>query len=351
MRVAVDAMGGDHGPGVVVRGVQRALASVYSISKIYLVGDRATLKRELEECGCNDPRLEICHASQVLTMEDKPVDALRHKKDCSIARAVELVKGGLAQVLVSPGNTGGVVAATHIRLRPLKGVERPAIAAVIPAQNNSFVLLDAGGFIDSRPSHLLQYGIMGSVYSREVLGYNKPRVGVLNIGTEVVKGNELTRETFELLSKVDKAGIVHFIGNVEGHDLFENHVDVVVCDGFLGNVVLKTCESFGRHLLRWIQTEISRSPTRVIGALLAQGVFKSIKRGMDPDNVGGAPLLGLNGAVMKSHGSASERAIFNAIRLGVRAANQNINQIIIDEIAMAADALGDAIAAANSRMN
>ena len=133
--------------------------------------------------------------------------------------------------------------------------------------------------------------------------------------------------------------------------LFENHVDVVVCDGFLGNVVLKTCESFGRHLLRWIQTEISRSPTRVIGALLAQGVFKSIKRGMDPDNVGGAPLLGLNGAVMKSHGSASERAIFNAIRLGVRAANQNINQIIIDEIAMAADALGDAIAAANSRMN
>ena len=146
--------------------------------------------------------------------------------------------------------------------------------------------------------------------------------------------------------------VLDICNRAEVHNYFKtNHVDVVVCDGFLGNVVLKTCESFGRHLLRWIQTEISRSPTRVIGALLAQGVFKSIKRGMDPDNVGGAPLLGLNGAVMKSHGSASERAIFNAIRLGVRAANQNINQIIIDEIAMAADALGDAIAAANSRMN
>lgn len=335
MRVAVDAMGGDLGPGIVVRGVQRALASVYSISRIYLVGDRTTLEKELKECGCEDPRVEIWHASQVLSMEDKPVDALRHKKDCSIARAAELVKKGEAQVLVSPGNTGGVVAASHIRLRPLKGVERPAIAAVIPAQNNSFVLLDAGGFVDCRPSHLMQYGIMGSVYSREVLGYAKPRVGLLSIGTEDVKGNDLTRSAFELLSKVGRAGIIDFIGNVEGHDLFENNVDVVVCDGFMGNVVLKTCESFGAHLLRWIQFEISRSPTRVIGAMLAQGAFKSIKNRLDPENTGGAPLLGLNGVVMKAHGSSKERAIFNAIRLGVNAANQNINKIIIDEVAAA----------------
>lgn len=335
MRVAVDAMGGDLGPRVVVRGVQHALSSVYSISKIYLVGQKEVIQKELNECGCNDPRVEICHASQVLSMEDKPVDALRHKKDCSIARAIDLVKKGEAQVLVSPGNTGGVVAAAHIRLRPLKGVERPAIATVIPAQNNSFVLLDAGGFVDCRPPHLMQYGIMGSVYSREVLGYAKPRVGLLSIGTEDVKGNGLTHHAFHLLSQVDAAGIIHFIGNVEGHDLFENHVDVVVCDGFMGNVVLKICESFGGHLLHWIQDEISRSPTRVIGAMLAQGAFKTIKKRLDPENTGGAPLLGLNGVVMKAHGSATEKAIYNAIRMGVNAANQNINQIIIDEIAAA----------------
>ena len=341
MRVAVDAMGSDNGPSVVVRGVQRALGSVYSISKLYLVGDQKELEKELKACDCNDSRIEICHASQVLSMTDKPVDGLRHKKDCSIARATELVKKGEAQVLISAGNTGGVVAAAHIRLRPLKGVERPAIAAVIPARDNSFVLLDAGGFIDSRPSHLMQYGIMGSVYSREVLGYARPRVGVLNIGTEDVKGNELTHGAFNLLSKVHEAGIINFIGNVEGHDLFENRVDVVVCDGFMGNVVLKTCESFGGHLLRWIQHEISRSPTRVIGAMLAQGAFKSIKNRLDPESTGGAPILGLNGVVMKSHGSAKEKAIYNAIRLGVNAANQNINQIIIDEIAAAASLVSE----------
>lgn len=339
MRVAVDAMGGDHGPSVVVRGVLRALREVYSVSKVYLVGDRKILEKELTSNQGFDPRLEIKHASQVLTMEDKPVEALRRKKDSSIARAVELIKKGEAQVLISPGNTGGVVTSAHIALRPLKGIDRPAIAAVIPAQNNSFVLLDAGGFVDSRPYQLLQYGIMGSVYSREVLGYSRPRVGLLSIGTEDLKGNELTRSAFNLFSKIHEAQIVNFIGNIEGHDLFDNNVDVVVCDGFIGNIVLKTCESIGQHLLSWIKHEISRSPTRVLGAMLAQGAFKSIKSRLDPENTGGAPLLGLNGVVMKAHGSATDRAIFNAIRLGANAAHQNINQIIIDEVADADKAL------------
>jgi glycerol-3-phosphate acyltransferase PlsX len=250
-------------------------------------------------------------------------------------RAIELVRDGRADAVISLGNTGGLVAASTLRLRTLQGVDRPGIATVIPAPENEFVLLDAGANIDCKPIHLLQYAIMGHIYSREILGYARPRVGILSVGTEEIKGNELTLEAYKLCRKID----IHFIGNVEGHDLFNNRVDVVVCDGFVGNIVLKTCESLARGMLLWLRTELKANLKRKVGALLAQNAFRTIVRRMDPDGYGGAPLLGLNGNVMKAHGSARERAIMNAIRITTETIRHNINQHITEEIASALNSL------------
>jgi glycerol-3-phosphate acyltransferase PlsX len=268
-------------------------------------------------------------------MEDKPIDGLRKKRDCSIARAVELVKDGKADAVISPGNTGGVVAAAIIKLRPLPGVDRPGIATVFPAPQNYFVLLDAGANVECRPFHLAQYAIMGTVYSRAILGHQKPRVGLLNVGTEDVKGNELTQEAFKLCKQID----INFIGNVEGHDLFRNRVDVVVCDGFVGNVVLKTCESLAMGIFGWLKSELTMNPKRMIGALLVRGALRTIRRRLDPDAYGGAPLLGLNSNVMITHGSARERAIMNAIRVTTETIQSHLNDVICREIRRANERL------------
>src|SRR3989454_8828922 len=229
MRIALDVMGGDHGCGVVIEGARRALAADPKLTTLYLVGDQTAIHAALPSRGFRDHRMRVVHASEVLTMEDKPATAVRRKKDCSITRAVELVHEGKADAVVSPGNTGGIFAAATFKLGRLAGVDRGGIATVIPAPDNQFVLLDSGANIECKPVHLLQYAVMGSVYSREILGYKNPRVGVLSIGTEESKGNELTLEAFQLCKQVD----INFVGNVEGHDLFKNHVDVVVCDGFV----------------------------------------------------------------------------------------------------------------------
>lgn len=335
MRIAVDVMGGDHGCGVVVDGARLALRAYPRISDLYLVGDQAQIKAVLPHSMQTDPRVHLVHASEVLTMDDKPVVALRKKKDCSVLRAVELIKEGRAEALISPGNTGGVVTAATIRLRPIAGVERPAIAAVIPAPENEFVLIDAGANVECRPLHLLQFAIMGHVYSREVLGYKEPRVGLLSVGTEDVKGNDLTQGTFKLCREVD----MRFIGNVEGHDLFSDGVDVVVCDGFVGNIVLKTCESLATSIFLWLKAELTKNPKRQLGALLAKGAFRTIRHRTDPESHGGAPLLGLNGQVVIAHGSSRERAIMNAIGQAVKAVQSRINHHITREIARAAQTL------------
>lgn len=331
MRIVVDVMGGDHGCGVVIEGVRQALAQNDKITAIYLVGNQADLQPAIAAHKLRDPRVCVVHAGEVLTMEDKPIEGLRRKKDCSIARAVDLVKEGKAEALISPGNTGGVVAASTIKLRPLPGVDRPGIATVIPAPENYFVLLDAGANVECRPVHLAHYAIMGSIYSREILGYQRPRVGLLNVGTEDIKGNDLTQEAFKLCKQID----INFIGNVEGHDLFENRVDVVVCDGFVGNIVLKTCESLALGIFGWLRRELKSSPKRILGALLVKGALRTIKRRMDPDGYGGAPLLGLNGNVMITHGSARERAIMNAIRVTSESIQHHVNDRICQEIACA----------------
>jgi glycerol-3-phosphate acyltransferase PlsX len=329
MRIAVDVMGGDHGCAVVVEGVRRALETDQKISTLFLVGDQAEIDSALSATGCHDLRVQIVHASEVVTMDDKPVNALRKKKDSSIVRGAELVRDGQADAVVSLGNTGGIFAAATFRLGRIPGVDRGCIATVIPRQENEFVLLDAGANIECKPFHLAQFAVMGHVYSREILGRKKPRVGILSIGTEDSKGNELTLEAFKLCQQLD----LNFIGNIEGHDLFKDHVDVVVCDGFVGNVVLKTAESLAVAMFSMLKRELMRNPKRQIGAYLAQNAFHAIRRRMDPEVYGGAPLLGFNGTVFKAHGSARERAIASALRVIAEAVQHRVNEIIAREIA------------------
>jgi glycerol-3-phosphate acyltransferase PlsX len=327
MKIAVDVMGGDHGCDAVVSGALLALRRVPGITKLHLVGDQGEINAALARRP-GDARIQVHHATEVLTMQEKPMVGLRRKKDCSILRAVNLVKSGEAEALISPGNTGGVVAASTIRLRPLAGIERPAIAALIPAPENDFLLLDAGANVECRPLHLLQFAIMGSTYAHEVLHIANPRVGLLSVGSEDVKGNDLTQETFKLCKQLD----LNFVGNVEGHDLFLNRVDVVVSDGFTGNIVLKTCEGLATGLFRWLRKELTRSPKRAMGALLAKGAFVAIKDRIDPEAHGGAPLLGLKGHVVIAHGSSREHAIMNAIRQAVEAIRTSLNHALTRHI-------------------
>ncbi len=331
MRIAVDVMGGDHGCGVIIAGVKRALEENKDLTTIYLVGNKAAIHAALPPRGFRDHRVRIIHTTQVVEMEDKPVVALRKKKDSSIGRAAELVSEGKADALISLGNTGGIFAAGTFKVGRISGVDRGCIATVIPRHDSEFVLLDAGANIECKPLHLAQFAVMGNVYSREVLKHKNPRIGVLSIGTEDNKGNELTLETFRLCKKLD----FNFIGNIEGHDLFKDHVDVVVCDGFVGNIVLKTCESLAVGMFSMLKRELMHNTQRKLGAYLAKGAFHSIRRRLDPEAYGGAPLLGFNGLVFKAHASARERAVTSAIRVTANAVKTQINQIIARDIAAA----------------
>ncbi len=336
MRIVVDVMGGDHGISVVIDGVTQALQAYPHISELHLVGLKADIEAELLRARCSDSRLRILHASEVITMEDKPLDAVRKKKDCSMVRAMELVRDGKAEAVISRGNTGALVASATFKLRRLEPVDRPAIATVMPSGVGEFILLDVGANHECKPSHLVQFAIMGSVYSRGVLGRKSPRVGILSNGAEETKGTELTREAAKLCKQTN----LNFIGYVEGHDLFEDHVDVVVTDGFTGNIVLKSIESMGKAVGGLLRREFTATLLRKAGAVLSQGALKSIKRRMDPEAYGGAPLLGLNGTVIKAHGSARAKAIFNAIRVATETIQHKINDNIVAEVTRANDTLG-----------
>ncbi len=331
MRIAVDVMGGDHGCGVIIAGAKSALEESKDITAIYLVGNKTDIHAALPPRGFRDHRVRIIHTTEVVEMEDKPVVALRKKKDSSIARAAELVREGEADALISLGNTGGIFAAATFKVGRIDGVDRGCIATVIPRQTNEFVLLDAGANVECKPLHLAQFAVMGNVYSREVLKRKNPRVGVLSIGSEDSKGNDLTLEAFKLCKKLD----LNFIGNVEGHDLFKDRVDVVVCDGFVGNIVLKSVESLAVAMFSMLKRELMHTTQRKLGAYLAKGAFHTIRRRMDPEVYGGAPLLGFNGLVFKAHASARERAVTSAIRVTANAVKTQINQTIARDIAAA----------------
>jgi len=326
-------MGGDHGCAVVIEGVKQALETDGSIAALYLVGNEADINPARKHASLRDSRIEVIHASEVLTMEDKP-QSIRSKKDSSMGRAIELVYEGKADAIISPGNTGALVAGS-LKLRRLEGVERPALAARMPSRTNDFVLLDAGASPVCEPLHLAQFAVMGSVYAKELLELERPRVGILSNGSEESKGNELTREAAKLCAKLD----LNFIGYVEGFDLFSDAVDVAVADGFTGNIVLKTAESLGYAIKSLLKTELTASPIRQLGATLAKGGLMKLKQRMDPEVYGGAVLLGLNGIVIKAHGSSRERAIANAIRVATEEISHGVNQIISEQITSASKRL------------
>ncbi len=328
MKIALDAMGGDFGPPNLVGGAVLALREYPKIDKLFLVGDSGQIETELKKQACNDRRVEIVHSTQVVEMSDGAVQSVRRKKDSSVSRAVDLVKKGEAAAIVSAGHTGAAVAATAIKLRMLPGVERPGIASLVPTETNVFVLIDAGANSDARPEHLLQYGIMGSVYSRHVLGYKNPTIGLMSIGGEDVKGTDLTKEVFKML----KQSSLNFRGNVEGHDLFEDPVEVVVCDGFVGNVILKTCESVGDAIFKWLKHELVKSKMRMAGAYLAQNAFKAIRKKVNYEEYGGSPLLGVNGICIIAHGSSTPLAIKNALRVAGESIEEQVNPHIIEEV-------------------
>ncbi len=321
-------MGGDFAPAAIVEGAVLALRDYSDIQELFLVGDEAKVRAECQRHGTVDSRVTFVHASQIVSMSDAAVDGVRRKKDSSVSRAVDLVKEGKAQAIVSAGHTGAAVAATTIKLRMLEGIERPGIATVMPTEHSAVILVDAGANIHAKPIHLLQYGIMGSLYSHHVLGYERPRVGLMSIGEEDQKGNDLTKETFKLLER----STLNFVGNVEGHDVFEGNVEVIVCDGFVGNVVLKTAESLANALFRWLKKEINRTPIRQAGGLLARDAFRVIRRKTDPAEYGGAQLLGINGVCIIGHGGSSPKAIRNAIRVARESINQQLTHHIVEEV-------------------
>jgi phosphate acyltransferase len=328
MKIALDAMGHDEGPPKLVEGAALALRDFPEIAKLYLTGDARRIEAELKRVACNDRRLEIVHSTQVVEMGDSAVDAVRRKKDSSVSRSVDLVKKGDADAIVSAGHTGAAVAASTIKLRTLPGIDRPGIAATMPTETNLFVLIDAGANTDPTPLQMLQNAIMGTVYSRHVLGYANPRVGLMSIGTEDEKGNDFTRETFEML----KASGLNFRGNVEGHDLFENPVEVVVADGFTGNIVLKTSEAIAHAIFRWVKHEIKQGIITSIGGMLAKPALKRIHTKTNSDEYGGMPLLGVNGVCIIAHGGSSPFAIRNAIRMACESIRHQVNPHILEAV-------------------
>jgi|SRR5581483_7275214 len=337
MRIAVDVMGGDHGCAVVIDGVKQALEADKSIATVFLVGREAEIEAARREAQLTDSRVQIVNATEVLTMDDKPVEAIRKKKDSSMVRAIEFVYDGKADAIISPGNTGALVAGS-MKLRRLDGVKRPAIAARMPSRTGDFVLLDAGANDACEPLHLAQFAVMGSIYAKEILALDRPRVGILSNGSEETKGTDLTRGAAKLCTLLD----LNFIGYVEGFDLFNDAVDVVVTDGFTGNIVLKTAESLGYAMMHLLKNELTANPLRHLGAILSQGALRGVKRRLDPEVYGGAALLGLNGIVIKAHGSSRERAIMSALRVATEEVSHGVNQIISQQIARANERLAAA---------
>lgn len=312
MKVAVDAMGGDFAPHEIILGAIEALDLVPC--DIVLVGDQELIQAELDKQGAgNNARLTIHHASEVITMDDHPGAAVRKKKDASVVVATKLVKEGSCDVVISAGSTGAAVAAALFGLGRIQGIARPTIATPIPNRSGTTVLLDSGANVDSKPGHLVQSAIMGSIYAEYVLHIKQPRVGLLNIGEEETKGNEQALATFPLLKKLQT---IHFIGNVEGRDIPRGSVDVVVCDGFVGNVVLKVGEGFAKTILQMIKEAIKQSGWLTkVASLMILPALQTLKKKMDYAEYGGAPLLGVNGGFIICHGSSKAKAIRNAIRV------------------------------------
>lgn len=341
VRIALDAMGGDYAPKQIVVGAIEAACGIDDV-KILLVGQMAAIqhavdkfskdRKQLFQKAIEKGALEIIHAPDEVEMSDVPVEAIKKKKDCSINVAMRLVKDKRADVFVSAGNSGAVATSAILNLGRIAGVKRPAIAMILPTKNPSrpLLLLDAGANMDCHPEWLAQWAVMGDVYSRVVLGRDKPAVGLLSIGTEDCKGNQLVHDTYPLIKEMSD---INFVGNIEGHDICGGEVDICVADGFVGNVVLKTVESVAHAIGGWLKAELYKTLFRKICALLLKGAFKALKKQMDPEVYGGAPLLGVSGNVIITHGNSTHKAIFYAVKAGVAAATNDVSGMIEKAIA------------------
>jgi len=321
VRIALDAMGGDLGPAVTVDGAILALERTEH--EIVLVGDQSVLRSLLAAQGVRNRRIHVAHASQVVGMHERAKDSLR-KSDSSIAAAMRLVKAGEADAVVSAGHTGAAVAAAIMTWRSLPGIHRPAIAWTIPARETPSVLLDVGATVNCKPIHLYQFAVMGSAFVERVLGVENPRVGLLNIGEEATKGNEVTFQAAHLLEKSH----LNFQGNAEGRDVVAGHFNVLVCDGFVGNIILKFAEALAEWLIASLKGEVTKSALATLGALAMKPVFRNFRKRIDYAEYGGAPLLGLNGVCIICHGSSNAKAISNAIRVAGETARQELNKHI-----------------------
>jgi glycerol-3-phosphate acyltransferase PlsX len=327
MKIAVDAMGGDNAPHAVVAGAVQA-AKEYGAG-IILVGIEELIQAELKKHHqVKTLPIEIRKATEVVDMLDSPATVFRRKKDSSIRVANELVKSGDAVAVISAGHTGAAMATSLFVLGPLEGVERPAIATFMPTMKGTCIVLDVGANVDCKPNHLLQFAIMGEVYAKYLLKNPNPRVGLLSIGEEETKGNELTKEAFKLLTETS----LNFIGNVEGRDVMSGRADVVVCDGFIGNVVLKLSEAVAETIGLMIRENIGDNLIRKLGYFMMRPAFRALKRRIDYAEYGGAPLVGINGISLISHGRSSDRAIKNAIRVAMELAKSEVNKHIHEDI-------------------
>ena len=327
MRVAVDAMGGDKAPHEIVKGSVLA-AQQFQNDEIVLVGDEKAIQSELNSHGNPPKNITIYHAPQVVGMDDPATYSIRQKINSSITRSVELVAKGEATAVVSAGHTGAAVAAATLHLRTLKGVRRPGIAVAIPTRHGICLIIDVGANIACKPEHLFQYGVMATVLSKYMFGIENPRVGLLNIGEEDAKGNDLTKETFALLS----SSSLNFVGNVEGREIFDSKADIVVCEGFVGNVLLKFTEGLAMNFLSTVKAGAMKSFWTKLGLWLCKPTFEALRAKMDFSEYGGVPLLGVNGICIICHGRSDSKAIQNAIRVALQLSKNNVNEHIVSEL-------------------
>jgi len=328
MRIAVDAMGGDIGPSVVVEGALLASRSLRG-HQVILVGDKGEIKHQFSVFGIEPVGIEIVHAPEVVGMHEPPVESTRRKRNSSIRVAADLVKKGCADALISAGNTGAAVAASCLKLGLLPGVRKAGIAAPMPTRKGGVcVLIDAGANMAPTAADLLQYGIMAETYCKVAFDVESPIIGLLNVGEEDAKGNSLAMEALALF----KESHLNFCGNVEGRDVFEGTCDIVVSDGFAGNAILKASEGLAETMLDQMLSELRMTLRRRIGALLCKTAIKAVKSRLDCSEYGGAPLLGVNGITIISHGGANARAIFNGIRVAARLAEMDLNTRITEQV-------------------
>ena len=330
VNVAVDAMGGDNAPLEIVKGAVEAVNESTHV-KVYLAGQEAQINAELAKYTYNKDQVEVVPASEVIDMAEPPVMAIRRKKDSSMVKALNLVKDGSCDAFVSAGSTGATLVGGQVIVGRIKGVERPPLAPLIPTADGCALLIDCGANVDARPSHLVQFAKMGSVYMESVMGVKNPRVAIVNIGAEEEKGNALVKETFPLLKACSD---IHFIGSIEAREIPHGGADVIVCEAFVGNVILKMYEGVGGILIKKVKEGMMTTLRSKIGALLVKPALKQTLKAFDLEQYGGAPMLGLNGLVVKTHGSSKAVEIKNSILQCITFTEQNINQKIKEKITM-----------------